>query len=280
MSTHKQTSRHIPEFPPSADSFQQNWDGVTPYAVATIVRTSGPTAVKAGGRAVVTSEGTLIGFTGGGCMRRAIIDAGLTTIAEHEPRLIRTRPKDLVKADAGDDSITTYATSCPSRGEAEIFLEPVLPLPPLVVFGETEIASHVKAFGAAIGLRVLGCAAEASEQEDIFPIDKLPALTLIDQGYIVIATQGVGDKVALMAALSSPCPHVLFVASRRKAAHWRETLAGQGIAAERLEELIAPAGIDIGAKGPSEIAVSIIAQIVELRRRAEAVAEPAHGKAS
>ncbi|PCH81560.1 MAG: hypothetical protein COB90_03895 [Hyphomicrobiales bacterium] len=267
MLTHNQPHLHLAHANAAIMAFQQNWDGETPYALATVVHTQGATAVKAGGRAIITSSGLLIGFAGGGCMRRAIIDAGLTAISEDKPRLIRTCPKDMIDRDSS--SVKTYSISCASRGEAEIFLEPVLPGPPLIVFGETEIASHVIALGHTIGLRTQ----PVSQDNPVHPAGNLPMdlckQSGLERGFIVVATQGIGDRDALCAALASPCKHILFVASPKKSNHWRKQMEMDGFSDARLADLFAPAGLDIKAKEASEIAVSIIAQIIALRRTGE-----------
>ena len=188
--------------------------------MAIVVRTSGLTAAKQGARAIVTAAGDLIGFVGGGCVRRAVITAGRAAIAEGRPRLIRTVPNDVLAADSAVEDIEAFASFCPSRGEMDFFIEPVLPPPPLVVFGSGEIARCVLALGPVGNLTALRCAGAGSAAtvgtREVAAAD-LAGLPTLASGFIVVATQGAGDRAALQAALATPCPHILFVASRAKA---------------------------------------------------------------
>jgi xanthine dehydrogenase accessory factor len=257
-------------------SYQQNWDGTTPYALATIVHTVGATAAKPGDRAIVTKAGELIGFVGGGCVRHAILKAAATSISENKSRLICTKPKDQISKEDRQSDVEIYSSGCPSRGEMSIFIEPVIPKPSLVVFGETELARALVQLGGSIDLDVRLCTSDAIDATDklqISPTD-LNALPGLHDGFIVIATQGIGDKVALEAAFASQCPHILFVASKKKAAHWIKSLASDGYSKEQLARLIAPAGLWIKAKQPGEIAIAVLAQIIELRRGAESQKTP------
>jgi xanthine dehydrogenase accessory factor len=268
--------------PSSAEAFEEAWDGATPYARAIVVRTKGSTAAQPGARAVITANGDLIGFVGGGCLRRAVLETSAAALKDGRPQLIRSKPKDEMDPDGVDQDVTTFASGCPSRGEVDVFIEPVLPRPPLVVFGEAEMAHHLRLLGHAVGLNAVYAAVTPTAQEDadasgaaFVSEAEMAELPGIRRGFAVVATQGQGDKPALLAALNSPCCHVFFVASRKKAAHWRERLSGEGIDPARIDAMIAPAGYEIGAATPAEIAVSILAQIIELRRKSPE--EDAHG---
>lgn len=228
-----------------------------PYAMATVVRTIGASACRPGDRFVVTRNGELIGVTGGGCMRGALRTAGLAAIAEKATHHIRIVPRARAGASAGE-GIDVYSSSCPSEGEMDLFVEPILPAPLLFVAGESEVAQDVAALGRFVGFDVRTWRPETPDMTDAAP-----------GGFAVVATQGQGDQAALEAALASGCAHVLFVSSRKKAAHWRAALEGSGVGEDRLAALIAPAGLQIDASNPREIAVSIIAQLIALRRAGE-----------
>lgn len=247
---------------PEIDAFIRSWDGATPYALVTVVHASGMTAAKPGARAIATADGRLVGFVGGGCVRGALTRAAREAIAEGRPRLIHVRPAD----EAGPPIGEVHVSHCPSRGEIGLFIEPVTPKPPLVVVGESALAQWVMQFGAAIRLETMTVGAAA--------LADLAARRSLEAGFIVVATQGQGDRAALRAALESGCPAVFFVASRRKAAHLRGALEQDGVAAEALARLRSPAGLDLGAQEPAEIAVSIIADIIQLRRRRRTDATP------
>ena len=248
---------------PELDRFQRSHDNTSPYAVATVVRTSGATAAKAGARAIVTEAGDLIGFIGGGCVRRAVITTGLTALKEQTPRLIRAKPRDAMSEAEVTEGLDLHPSGCPSRGEIDVFIEPVLPKPPLIVIGEGRISHWMRIFGDAVGLHPF-CAETAGDAEQGW---HLPG---IGRGFAVVATQGRGDKAGLTAALQSDVDTVFFISSAKKAAHWRRKLEAENLSADRLAKLKAPAGLDIGARSPGEIALAITAEIVQRRHRTPA----------
>ncbi|MBA4209823.1 MAG: XdhC family protein [Sphingomonas sp.] len=226
-----------------------------PYALATVIRTVGANACRPGDRFVVTREGELIGITGGGCLRGAVRKAGLLAISEEKPHHIRILPRDKTRTMV-EVGIDAYSSACPSKGEVDLFVEPVLPSPILFVFGASEVAQNVIGIARVAGFDVRPCSPDTL---------KLSGAT--HTSFAVVATQGDGDRAALEAAMDSVCSPILFVASRKKAAHWREALGQANIGEDRLSMLLAPAGLDLGASGPGEIAVSIVAQLILLRRR-------------
>jgi len=247
-------------------TFKRNWDGLTPYVMVTVVRTSGLTAAKPGARAIVTQDGALIGCVGGGCVRSAVIKAGRTALAEAKPRLVRTAPKDKLAAIVAVD-VESYPTACPSRGEIDFFIEPVIPPAPLVVFGVSEIARRVLVLARHANVTPIRCmSADESPGARQVPPGGLPQLSGLAGGFILVATQGSGDRSALHSALASPCPRIMFVASRAKAQHIQLTLAQDGFASADIARITAPAGLDIGAAEPGEVAISILAEIIQLRR--------------
>jgi xanthine dehydrogenase accessory factor len=152
----------------------------------------------------------------------------------------------------------------------DIFVEPVLPLPQLLVCGSSPVAVAVADLGRRIGFALTVCA-PAAEQASFTEADKRIegyALPVDDAAarYVVIATQGRGDEAALQAALAIETEYVAFVGSRKKAEALKTKLATH-VAPERLARLKAPAGFDLGAITPDEIAVSILAEIVAVRRK-------------
>ncbi|MEI2384719.1 XdhC/CoxI family protein [Breoghania sp. JC706] len=232
------------------------------FAVATVVRTVAATAAKAGAKAVILGDGTMHGWIGGGCAQGAVLRAVKRALADGEPRLISVQPHEILSAEgvkAGEvrEGIEYYRSHCPSKGTVDIFIEPVRPQPLLLVFGATPVARAVAELAPRFGFD----AALAERARDIaeFPSGEV---------YAVIATQGLGDMDALQAVLGHDVAHAAFVGSRAKAASLRKELTESGIAAERIATLSAPAGIDIGAITPEEIALSILAEAVQVRRAA------------
>jgi xanthine dehydrogenase accessory factor len=248
-----------------------------PFAVATVVRTVALTAAKAGAKALIRRDGTMsAGWIGGGCARAAVLKAARAALDDGRPRLVSVQPGDAlqehgVQAGQSKDGVEFARNMCPSQGTMDVFVEPVLPGPELLVCGATPVAVALAELGRRLGFLV-AVAAPAEEHEKFAEIDiaiagyDLSRLTAGER-YIVVATQGRGDEAALTAALAAPARHVAFVGSHRKAAALHQSLAARGADPERLSALHAPAGLDIAAVTPEEIALSILAEIVEVRRR-------------
>jgi xanthine dehydrogenase accessory factor len=247
-----------------------------PFALATVVRTVAATAAKAGAKAVILPDGTIYeGWIGGGCARTAVLKAATDALADGNSRLVSVQPPDALDEQglmAGEErgGVRFAKNMCPSRGTMDVFVEPVLPRPQVVVCGSSPVAVAVADLARASGFAVTVCA-PAAEQSTFDDVDRRIegyALPVEDAGsrYVVVSTQGRGDEAALLAALAVEVEYVAFVGSRRKAEVLKATLAERGVAAERLAKLKAPAGLDLGAITPDEIAISILAEIVAARR--------------
>jgi len=248
-----------------------------PFALATVVRTVAATAAKAGAKAIIRDDGLIsAGWIGGGCARGAVLRAARDAIKDGEPRLISVQPKDLldqlgVAAGEAREGIEFAKNMCPSRGTMDIFIEPVLPRPQIVILGGSPVGIALADLAQRFGFFVIVCA-PASDLADYGEVDLLadgfePPGQYGGAGFIVVATQGKGDSAALKAALKASSTYVAFVGSRKKAEALRQELAPLGFDAERLKGFKAPAGLDIGAITPDEIALSILAEIIEARRR-------------
>jgi xanthine dehydrogenase accessory factor len=248
-----------------------------PFALATVVRTVAATAAKAGAKAVILPDGSMSeGWIGGGCARAAVLKAARDALADGKPRLVSVQPPDALQDQgvaAGDERAGVHFANnmCPSQGTMDVFVEPVLPAPQLVVCGSSPVAAAIAALGRRLGFTVTLCA-PAAEQASVSEADRRIdgyALPVEEPGarYVVVSTQGRGDEAALTAALAIAADYVAFVGSRKKAAALNTTLAARGVAPERLARLKAPAGLDLGAITPDEIAVSVLAEIIALRRR-------------
>ena len=244
------------------ERYCRDWDGVTPYARATIVHTDGATAAKAGAKAVVTFDGTLIGWIGGGCIRGAVLRAARQAMLAASPRLIRVRPRAEVAADFDSDGVELHSSGCPGRGRADVFIEPVLPKPPLVIIGASHTAYALADMASGLSVELVTIDGSA----DSAPLSALSQLPGLDHGYIVIATQGAGDHAALTAALATDTPYIAFISSRAKVAAIRERLAAEGVPQAALARLRSPAGLNIGAKTPAEIAIAVLAEIISWRQ--------------
>jgi xanthine dehydrogenase accessory factor len=250
-----------------------------PFALATVVRTVAATAAKAGAKAVILPDGTISeGWIGGGCARAAVLKAAREALADGRPRLVSVQPPDALQEQgipAGEEraGVRFANNMCPSQGTMDVFVEPVLPHPEIVICGSSPVAIAVADLGRRIGFAVTVCV-PAAEQASFAAADRRIegyALPVEKAGFrfVVIATQGRGDEAALRAALAVEADYLAFVGSRKKAQALKAKLADSGIAPERLARLKAPAGLDLGAITPDEIAVSILAEIVAARRRGQ-----------
>jgi xanthine dehydrogenase accessory factor len=249
------------------------------FVLATVVRTVSVTAAKAGAKAIIRPDGTIVaGWIGGGCARGAVLKAAREALADGEPRMVSVQPEDLlaelgVKPGEARDGIRFASNMCPSKGTMDIFVEPVLPHPSLVIFGASPVAMSLAAQARQLGYHVT-LAAPTADLVAVPDTDVLVdgfALRELHQArrFIVVSTQGKGDEAALRAAVATSAEYRAFVGSRRKMAALREKLVAQGLDASAIDHVKAPAGLDLGAITPEEIAMSILAEITVERRRGQ-----------
>ena len=244
--------------PEEMDQLQKRNLTSNDFAVrATVVRTANSTAMNVGDKFWITHSGDLIGFTGGGCVRSAMKKAAAKVTKRRKARLVRSVPPGRLVTAKQDSDLDVYRSSCPSKGEVDIFLEPVSFRTRTMIFGTSELSKFIATLAKEAGHDVNLLSGNQDVANDIYG----------SPDFIIIATQGVGDKDALEAALSTACPHIFFVASQKKADH-----LGASLKAERVKgwsRVISPAGLNIGAQGPVEIAISIMAQLIDLRSSKE-----------
>lgn len=231
----------------------------TAFVTATVVRAQRPTSAQAGNAALVLGDGEIEGFVGGSCAEHSVRAYALKAIASGEPVLLRILP---FGADATDPAglevgsevgAVTVQNPCLSGGAIEVFLEPVLPAPRVLVEGDTPIVRALLRIGPELGLDVVGV-----QGGDFAPRSGDVAL--------VVAGHGRDELPALRLGLEADLPYVGLVASRRRGDGVLGELRGDGVAQELLDRIDTPAGLDIGARTPEEIAVSILARIVAVRR--------------
>jgi xanthine dehydrogenase accessory factor len=230
-----------------------------PFCIATVVRTADATSAKAGAKAVVTSDGEIQGHLGGACVQGAVRKAAAETLASGGTTLIRVKPSDKVVSLVDPDGALAFKSGCPSGGTVDILIETCTPPPVLVVFGATPIADAIAAHASLAGFRVTAVPDADTD---------LPAVTAGD--FVVVASQGKGDLACLRTALQAPCRRVSMIASRKKAAALTEKLVQEGLPAERCAALKSPAGLDLQAVDPHEIAIAVLAEIIRWRRTAQA----------
>ena len=250
-----------------------------PFVLATVVRTISVTAAKAGAKAVIRPDGTIVaGWIGGGCARGAVLKAAREALSDGRTRLVSIQPEDLlatlgVKPGENRDGVRFARNMCPSQGSMDIFIEPVLPRPPLLILGASPVASAIADLARKLDYHVT-LAAPVSDFAEMPEADVLVdgfalAPAERDFRYVIIATQGKGDEAAAEAALSIPADYCGFVGSRRKMAALRQSFVNRGVAASMLDRFKGPAGLDLGAITPEEIALSVLAEITQIRRRGQ-----------
>ena len=249
-----------------------------PFVLAVVVRRQPASSSQAGDMALITATGVFHGWLGGSCTQPTVVREARRALAEGRPRLVALAPDpELVRR----PGITVFPMTCNSGGTVEIYLEPVLPSPSLVVFGVSPTARALAKLGKAMGYTVV--AVDPAAEPDLFPgadqvltdLGKAPRLYAPSAGprFAVVATLGEGDETAIRDALALAPAYLGVVASRKRFALLRETLLAVGVSAAALDAIRNPAGLDIGARAPEEIALSVLAEIVE-RRRAEALKPP------
>ncbi len=247
-----------------------------PFALATVVRTISVTAAKAGAKAVILADGQIsAGWIGGGCARGAVLKAAREALADGKPRLVSIQPDDLLQehqVHAGEvrDGVLYAKNMCPSQGTMDIFVEPVLPRPHLIICGASPVAVALADLAKRMDFFVILCAPQA-DHAAFAGVDRLiDGYQMPEDGsahdYIVIATQGRGDSAALKAMITAPAKYFAFVGSRKKAAALNQDMINSGVEPALLAKVKAPAGKDLGAITPDEIALSIVAEMVEIRR--------------
>ena len=214
------------------------------YVTATVVRAQRPTSAHAGDVALVTSDGTIQGFVGGICAEHSVRLFSWTAMKTNEPILLRilpTAPEDVKEQEMQEGAVTVLNT-CLSGGAIEVFLEPTLPVPRVSVVGSKPIAAQIERLGSE------------------FDLD-------------IVAAHGKGELAALRAGIEAGLPYVGLVASPKRGAALVEELRSAGVPEDQLARIECPAGLDINAKKPPEVALSIIARLIE-RRYSEEYSPP------
>ncbi|MDA9489280.1 XdhC family protein [Bradyrhizobium sp. CCBAU 11361] len=252
------------------------------FVLATVVRTVSVTAAKAGAKAIIAADGSIVaGWIGGGCAKGAVLKAAREALADGEPRMVSVQPENLlaelgVSAGESRDGIRFASNMCPSKGTMDIFVEPVLPHPSLVILGASPVALSLAAQARTLGYHVTlaAPAADLTAQPDADIVIDGYQLGELNEAkrFVVVSTQGRGDEAALRAAVATRADYHAFVGSRLKMASLRAKLIAEGTSAVAIDDVKAPAGLDLGAITPEEIAMSILAEITRERRRGQRAA--------
>ena len=248
----------------------------TPLTLATVIQVVSPTSAKPGDKALVSQNQIVDGWIGGGCAQPSVIEAARRVLESGEPCIIRVGPKGEWQSLEG---MIDFTSGCLSGGTLLIFIEPLIRQPKLCILGHSPVAISLCVQAATLGFSVQ--VASPDIDPTLFPdtIACTSDFTQISGDYLVIATQGKHDRKALHAALESDADYISMVASEKKITGLKASLAKSGVQADLLDNIQGPAGIDIGAQTPAEIALSILADVVRVRRSGRlANARPAVGK--
>jgi xanthine dehydrogenase accessory factor len=223
------------------------------FALATVVWRQGPSSGQQGSRAIVTAGGQLFGWIGGACAEPVVIREAQRAIREREPKLILLGTPEQFGG-AVPDGMVVIPIACQSEGALEVFIEPATPIPQLVIVGRSPMATTLGDLARALGWR-----AEVVDAAD-FSVAAVDARSIV-----IVATQGHGDEEAVEQAVSASPAFVGLVASRRRAEGVLGYLADRGVPPHRLDRVHAPVGLDLGHTSHREIAVAILAELVQVR---------------
>jgi xanthine dehydrogenase accessory factor len=243
------------------------------FAIVTVVRREPPSSAHVGDVALVTERGEYHGWTGGGCTRSSVLLEAMRAIADGKPRLLSLSPEPEGGRRPG---VVFLPMTCDSGGTVEIYIEPVLPVARLFLFGGSPAARVLSRIAHAMGYRV--DVVDPDAEEAAFPDAKVQRSIAADSlprgAHVLVATMGDRDIEAIETALSRSPAYLGVIASAKRFAQLRDALLAKGVSRDSLERVAAPAGLDIGARSPEEIAVSIMAQIVERRHAVQAESGP------
>lgn len=249
------------------EKIQTLWEAGKPFAMVSVVRAERPTSAKPGARAIIEADGSLTGWVGGSCAEPTVKREALKALRDGQPRLVRLCPPEK-RGGLPQEGVTEVTLTCISGGTLEIYIEPQLAQPHLVVVGHLATAEALVRLAKALDFRVSVLGLDAGPER--FPLadlvmDRLDfsAVDISPNTFIVVASHGNYDEDALEGALKTKAPYVALISSKVRAKAILQYLQDSNLPAERVHQLKYPAGLDIGAVTPEEIALSILAEIVQ-----------------
>tara|TARA_B100001750_G_scaffold248576_1_gene281610 strand:+ start:8770 stop:9720 length:951 start_codon:yes stop_codon:yes gene_type:complete len=237
-------------------------DGVS-FAIATVINTIAPTSAKSMAKAIILSDGTIEGWIGGGCSIKEVTDEALSCITSGKSKILRLSPEKL--SDGEFSYKKEILLTCESGGTLEFHIEPILPMTKLLIYGNTPTAIAIARMGALLGYNCFICSPKASIDYDLSSNINLIKKYKVFSGdsIAIVATQGEGDLIALKSAIASKPKFLSMIISRKKASSLLKQLKNSGFSKVQLSHIKFPAGLDIGAKTPEEIAVSVVAELIK-----------------
>ena len=238
------------------------------FATAMVVQHGTPISGKTGDKAIIRSDGSIHGWIGGGCTHPIVIEEALALMASGKSRLINIDPE--TKSAEGAE-VKHFQMTCHSGGSLSVYIEPVFPKPLIVVLGDSPVGQSLLKLAANLDYETLWLTENRStdqheEGKRVANGFDLESFNLEDPSFLVVCTQGEGDLEALQAVLSRSVSYHAFVGSHKKMEALKKELSEEGVCSGKLGKLHNPAGLDINARTPSEIALSILAEIVQQLR--------------
>ena len=228
------------------------------FALATVVWRQGPSSGQQGSRAIITASGELRGWIGGACAEPAVIREARQAITEGTPRLLLLgSPEQSSTGRMGaevPEGVSVVPIACQSEGALEVYVEPVLPAPHLVIVGRSPMARTLADLALALGWRAT-----------LIDGPDFSAAHADERSLVVVATQGHGDEEAIAEAVAARPAYLGMVGSRKRGAAVLGYLADRGVPADQLARVRVPVGLDLGKTTHQEIAVAILAELVQLR---------------
>jgi xanthine dehydrogenase accessory factor len=218
-----------------------------PFVLATVTWRRGPSSGKGGSKAIIHPDGTVEGWLGGACARPTVVRQALEALADGSPRLLVLGEHD------EREGVEVVSMACASEGAMEVYCEPVLPLPRLIIAGSSPMVDTLRRLAAVLGWN-------ASSVEETAPLAEAP-----ERSFVVVATQGDYDEPAVEAALAGKAGYIGLVASEKRASAVKVWLRDRGVSDEAMTRLHAPSGVDLGPTEHHEIAVSILAELVAFK---------------
>lgn len=248
------------------------------FVLATVVWRRAPSSGKEGSTALITPDRRVRGWLGGACAEPTVIREALKALEEGTPRLLFLGPPEELAA-RGREGVVTVPIACQSEGALEVYVEPVLPQPQLVVIGRSPAVATLATMAGALGWRTVvvdegGSAGDYADAGRVLTTLDLEQAGVTDRSFVVVATQGHYDEDALERALATSAGYVGLVASVRRAEAVLGYLRDRGVAEDALARVHAPAGLDLGRIAHEEIAVAILAELVRERAAGNLEAAP------
>jgi xanthine dehydrogenase accessory factor len=242
------------------------------FTVATVVRCQSPTSAKPGAKAIVTYDGEIFGWIGGGCAQPAVRKAVRECIQSGQAQLIRVTPSPQTDV---EDGIVKFNMACHSGGTLDIFIEPVTVKPILLILGASPVAQALSKIASLSGFEVTVAAKDIDsglfdDKVNVLESFHIPDMFFNRMPHVVVSTQGKHDNAGLKTALDIASPYTALIASSKKAKKLLEAVTTNEETRAAAKNVKFPAGINIGANTPQEIAVALLAELIQFKNTSDA----------